>query len=88
LVQVAPNDDLFSVPGYYPGAYSANIRLNYLTSEEPFGFTLADVLASKILTGRTPHVLSAMIFEPLEGQDGLRSIDVYGQTIDPTKDDF
>jgi hypothetical protein len=88
VVRIAPNDNLFPVRAYYPGADSANIGLNYLTSEEPFWFTLADVLVSKILTGRTPHVVSAMIFEPLDRQEGLRSIDVHGHTIDPAKDDF
>ena len=55
---------------------------------QPLWFTLADVFASKILTGDTPKVLQAIRFEPKEKQDGLRPIKVAGQTIDPAEDDF
>ena len=88
LVQVRPDNDLFPVRAQYPGADTANIGLNFLTSDEPFWFTLADVLVSKILTGRTPRIESAIRFAPREAQEGLRPIDVYGQTIDPSTDDF
>ena len=88
LVQVRPDNDLFPVRAQYPGADTANIGLNFLTSDEPFWFTLADVLVSKILTGRTPRIESAIRFVPREAQEGLRPIDVYGQTIDPSTDDF
>jgi hypothetical protein len=46
------------------------------------------VLASKILTGETPNVLSAIHFEAKKKQDGLRPIAVAGKTIDPATDDF
>jgi hypothetical protein len=88
LVQVAPDDDLFPVRACYPGADVTNIGLNHLTSDELFWFTLADALVSKILTGKSPRILNAIRFEPIEPQEGLHSIDVYGQTIDPSTDDF
>jgi hypothetical protein len=88
LVQVAPDDDLLPVRALYPGAETSTIGLNYLSADEPFWFTLADVLASKILTGRSARILNAIRFAPLETQNGLRSIDVYGQTIEPANDDF
>jgi hypothetical protein len=88
LVQVVPNDDLFPVRARYPGAHTTNIGLNHLTDDEPYWFTLADVLVSKILTGRTPQIMSAIRFEPLEAQNGLKPIQVYGEPIDPAVDDF
>ncbi|TLG78142.1 hypothetical protein [Methylocystis sp. B8] len=93
LVQVEPKDDVFPVRAKYDSlvdgvAPPATIGLNYLSSKEPIWFTLADVLVSKILTGRTPKILSAVRFEPMEKQDGLEPITVAGETIDPTKDDF
>ncbi len=88
LVQVRPKRDLFPVRAQYPGGDTLNIGLNYLSADEPQWFTLADVLASKILTGKTPEVVAALRFEPKEQQTGLKPIEVAGQTIDPATDDF
>ncbi len=83
LVHVRPKRDLFPVRGQYPGGDTLNIGLNYLSADEPQWFTLADVVASKILTGKTPEVVSALWFEPREQQTGLKPIDVAGQKSDP-----
>ncbi|MGD9658359.1 MAG: hypothetical protein AB7U61_12125, partial [Methylocystis sp.] len=93
LLQVEPKDDLFPVRAKYDPLVkgvtpTATIGLNYLSSNEPLWLTLADVLVSKILTGRTPKILRAIQFEPMEHQEGLRPIKVAGETIDPAKDDF
>jgi hypothetical protein len=88
LVQVRPKHDLFPVRARYPAGDTLNIGLNYLCADEPQWFTLADVLASKILTGRTPEVISALRFKPKGLQKGLRPIEIAGQTIDPATDDF
>jgi hypothetical protein len=85
---LAPSGDLFPVRARYPGADTVNIGLNYLTSDDPFWFTLADVLVSKILTGRTPRIVKAIRFTPLETQCGLKPIHVYGEAIDPAAEDF
>jgi hypothetical protein len=88
LVQVLPKRDLFPVRARYPGGDTLNIGLNYLSADEPQWFTLADVLASKILTGQTPEVVAAFRFKPRGRQRGLKSVDIAGQTIDPATDDF
>ena len=88
LVQVAPNRDLFPVRAKYPDAETANIGLNELSSDDPFWFTLADVLAAKVLTGRTPTILKATRFDPKGKQAGLKPVVVAGETIDPTTQDF
>ena len=88
LVHVRPKRDLFPVRAQYPGGDTLNIGLNYLSADEPQWFTLADVLASKILTGKTPEVVAALWFEPRDQQTGLKPIDVAGQSIDPATDDF
>src|SRR5271166_1233577 len=88
LVQVRPKNDLFPVRANYPGSDTLNIGLNYLSADEPQWFTLADVLASKILTGKTPEVVRAFQFKPLGRQAGLRPIDIAGQTINPAVEDF
>ena len=75
-------------PGAIPGGDTLNIGLNYLSADEPQWFTLADVLASKILTGRTPEIIKALRFKPKGQQKGLKPIDIAGQTINPATDDF
>jgi hypothetical protein len=88
LIQVAPSCDLFPVRAKYPDAETANIGLNELSCDDPFWFTLADVLASKVLTGRTPMILKAIRFEPKGKQRGLKPVVVAGETIDPATHDF
>ena len=88
LVQVAPNRDLFPIRAKYPDAATANIGLNELSSDDPFWFTLADVLAAKVLTGRTPTILKAIRFDPKGKQAGLKPVVVAGEAIDPTTQDF
>jgi hypothetical protein len=88
LVQVRPRNNLLPVRAKYPGGDTLNIGLNYLSADEPQWFTLADVLASKVLTGRTPEVIRALRFKPKGTQKGLKPIDIAGQTINPASDDF
>lgn len=53
LVKVQPNYDLLPVRAKYDGR-DRSIGLNYLTARQPLWYTLADCIASKILTGRAP----------------------------------
>ena len=91
LVQVQPDTDIFPVRARYSSEPIANIGLNYLTAGKPLWFTLADCVASKLLTGRSPKVVRSIRFDPLEPQPGLRSIAVSGNKdyrVDPATDDF
>ena len=93
LVQVRPNRDLFPVRAKYETVNDgklgpATIGLNFLTSDEPLWFTLADVLASKILTSRTPDIVKAIRFAPLEKQEVLGPIAVAGEMINSSEEDF
>lgn len=91
LVRVLPDADIFPVRASYSREAQATIGANYLTSDQPLWFTLADCIASKLLAGKAPHVLEAIRFEPGLMQAGLRPIDVAGNPdyrVDPTKTDF
>ncbi len=91
LVQVRPDDDILPVRAPYSGN-SRTIGLNRLTTADfPVWYTLADCIASAILTGKPPHVLRAIRFSPKEPQDGLKPIQLAGQSgfeIDPLASDF
>ena len=90
LVCIAPQADIFPVRAKYDGK-SQTIGLNCLTSETPLWFTLADVIAAKLLGGKSPEILEAITFSPKEPQTDLRAISIAGNShycVDPTKDDF
>lgn len=95
LVQVKPTADIFPVRARYSdgatGDPSTTIGLNYLTSDNPVWMTLADCIASKLLTGRAPEVVQAIRFEPKDVQSDLASINIAGNdayAIDPARDNF
>jgi hypothetical protein len=90
LGQVQPDDDIFLC---YLNIMTAlhTIALNRLTSQEPLWFTLADCIASKILTGRTPKIIQALSFTPKAAQENLKPINIAGNSeyrVDPYRDDF
>lgn len=90
LVRVQPDADVFPVRAKYDGE-NRSIGLNILSSERPMWFTLADCIASKLLTGKAPEVLEAIAFRPGEPQDGLCSVNIAGNPeygVDPVADDF
>lgn len=88
LVQIEACDVVLPVRAAYSGQGSTNIGVNRLTCAEPLWFTLADVLASKMLTGKSPRVLQAITFTPGPPQAGLRPVMVAGQRLNPLEGDF
>ena len=91
IVWVKPQADIFPVRAHYGQAAQPTIGLNYLTNDAGQWFTLADCIASKLLTGKAPEVLEAISFSPMEEQDGMTSFKVNGDeayAIDPANDDY
>jgi DNA polymerase family B len=92
LVRVKPQGDTFPVRAAYGGQEQSTIGLNHLTSDDtPLWSTLADCIASKLLTGKAPQVLEATAFVPGERQAGLNPINVSGKDdyrVDPNTDDL
>jgi hypothetical protein len=98
LVQVQPEADIFPVRAKYgrnPSPESDQpqftIGLNCVSSDFPLWYTLADCIASKLLTGRAPKVLRAYSFSPEQAQSNLWPVNIMGNPeyrVDPTKDDF
>jgi hypothetical protein len=67
------------------------IAVNYLTSERPLWYTLADAVASKLLTGRAPKIDKALRFTRRARQENLRPVSIAGNpdyTVDPATEDF
>src|SRR3984885_1293014 len=88
IVQVLPDRDIFPVRAHYSDEEAATIGLNYLSADAPIWFTLADVLASKVLTGKAPKILRVIRFHALAAQDRLHPITIAGKRITLKIDDF
>jgi hypothetical protein len=91
LVRLEPNADIFPVRARYGDAEQATIGVNYLTSDRSHWFTLADCIASKLLTGKVPEIVEAIAFEAGPAQAGLQPIKISGNNeyaVDPSVDDF
>lgn len=91
VVQVAPDKDIFPIRAKYDGDSQYTIGLNYLTSEKPLWYTLADCIAAKLLTGSAPKILQAISFEPGKIQEGLKPVNIAGDAdyrVDPCQGDF
>ena len=90
LVEVKPDADIFPIRARYGEGPSHTIGVNYLSAERTLWFTLADCIASTLLAGKPPHVVSATRFEAKSVQKGLSGVTVAGtgQAVDPVTDDF
>jgi hypothetical protein len=85
---VKPQRDVLPVRTLYNDK-SKNIGLNYLVSDKPIWYAGPDLVASKILTGRTPKILQAIRMVHDGRQSRLESTNLAGMVeIDPNKDDF
>jgi hypothetical protein len=86
---IQPNSDILPVRSKYGNRYTYNIGLNHLTSDIPIWYTLADVVASRMLTGKTPKIIKAIRFVPKGTQQDLKPIRMIGgREICPAKEDF
>jgi len=91
LVRVLPDGDIFPVRTAYEGEAQSTIGANYLSSDAPLWFTLADCIASKLLTGKAPRIAEAIAFAPGPSQSDLQPINVSGNAqyrVDPVETDF
>jgi hypothetical protein len=89
--KVKPDQDIFPVRAKYGKSTSYNIGVNYITSETPMWYTLADCISSTLLAGKPPTILEAVRVVPMEPQEGLSKVNLFGNSeleIDPYRDDF
>ena len=90
ICQVDPDDDIFPVRAKYNGV-SKTVGVNYVSSSAPIWYTLADCLASKLLTSKAPKILKAIRFYPVGQQKKLKPLYILGNKqygVDPYNSDF
>ena len=91
LVRIQPDDDVLPVRAAYDGRGARTIGLNHLTTRHPLWYTLADCVASTLLTGKAPTVIDAIRFRPRAPQEGLQPVMLMGNgayRVDPYGDDL
>lgn len=91
LVQLVPQNEIYPVRAKYGDDAQYTIGTNHLESEQPLYYTLADCIAAKLLSGKTPTILRAIEFIPCGQQEGLRPVNIAGKEeyhLDPTEGDF
>lgn len=91
FVKILPDGDLLPVRTTY-GEQSAatNIGLNYVHSDLPVWYCLADALASKLRTGKIPRIVDAFKLVP-QGRIKTKHWQLFGDkhfSIDLEKDDL
>src|SRR5439155_14471343 len=87
IVCVRPDRDILPIRAKYSNKHAYNIGLNHVTSKRLLWFCLADVIASKMLTGKTPEIVKAIRFVP-KGMQKLKEISILGEKINPYADVF
>jgi hypothetical protein len=91
LVKVLPENDVMPIRTKY-SRYSTGgntLAVNEVSSPISLWYTLADCIASKLLTGKAPKVIKAIRFEPRGVQKGLNPVNILGRCqLDPEKDDY
>ena len=90
LVRLKPEGDILPLrTRYSPDRQTLTIGLNHARSDIPLWYTLADVIASKLLSGRAPRIDEAITFKPGPLQCGLQPIDLLGRPdfrVDPARE--
>ncbi|MGI0062441.1 MAG: DNA polymerase, partial [Nitrosotalea sp.] len=65
IALIEPQDDVLPLRAKYGQKHVWNIGVSHVTSKIPLWYSLADVIASKLYTGRTPKILKAYRFIPV-----------------------
>jgi hypothetical protein len=87
IALVDVDNDILPLRAKYNGKRAYNIGLNY-AKDKALWYTYPDIIASKLLTGKKPKIIKAFRFVPKGKQSNLSTINLFGKSIDPKKDDF
>jgi hypothetical protein len=90
FAQIRPDGDVLPVRAEYnDDGVTKNIGLNYFTSSESIWVSGPDVIASKLLAGKVPHIEKAIRMVPHGQQKGLKPTNLRGMVeVDPRTDDL
>ena len=87
IALVDVDNDILPLRAKYNGKIAYNIGLNYAKGKALW-YAYPDIIASKLLTGKTPKIIKAFRFVPKGKQSNLNTINLFGKSVRPEKDDF
>ncbi len=87
IVGIKADSDILPVRARYGNKHAYNIGINSISYNGTLWYALSDVLASKILTGKSPEIIKAIRFSPKENQN-LKEITILDEKINPYNDIF
>lgn len=84
-----PNKDKLPFRGNFdPDSPALNITIAELTSDIEIPYTIADLIGSKIRTGKAPQITKGYRFKAIGRQKNLKPIELLGLKIDPRIHNF
>ena len=88
LVELSPDEDILPIRARFDkDSPIYNIGTCQIKYKGKLCYTLFDVIASKLFTGKTPKITKAWRFIPQGKQETLKPAIIYGESIDPRRDD-
>lgn len=88
IVKIKPDKDILPIRAGFNENGEKTVGPQYSTSKHQMWFTLPDIIASKLLTGKTPEIIEAYKYEPGRPQKTLKSQKILGYKINPKKDNL
>lgn len=88
LIAIEPDSDILPIRTKYGDSENNNIGINYVTYKGILYYFLPDILASKLLNGKSPKITSAIRFIPEGIQDKLEETEIYGVHVNPKEDNL
>jgi hypothetical protein len=91
LALVEPNDDVAPMRAKFGQRADSDPTMawNFLTSKQPIWMTGPDLIAAKLMTGKTLKILKAIKIVPHGVQHGLMPVKLFSQMkVDPRRDDL
>lgn len=88
IVKVKSDKDILPLRAGYNENGEKTVGLQYITSNQEMWFALPDIIASKLLTGKTPEIIEAYKYEAGRPQKTLKSQKILGYQINPKKDNL
>jgi hypothetical protein len=88
LVQISPKEDILPERSKHEQRDTYNIGINKITYKGNLYYFLPDILASKLLNGKSPKIKKAIRFIPKGKQRGLIKTSICGVKINPNKDNL
>ena len=88
IVLVEPDGDALPIRSQFGQKYAWNIGVCEASGKIILSYTMADIVFSKLVMGKTPKIIKAFSFYPVGVQQGLKPIEIHGIKFDPYSQDL